>query len=485
MARELIYTPLESVPEPIWNRNLRTVKGRPARLSARPKMLTDNFDIRPCTYKTSRAPGTLYLPLLFPERPSPTPLACLLCAETPFSACTHHKIKFLNYFRIRLHLLVVNRRRRRRPVSSSKARFMYPHRSLISELEDAVRRGSQSTRVETLRRITELFLGANEQLNEEQILVFDQVLAHLITRMESTALIELSERLAPIHNAPIKVVHTLAHDDEIAIAGPVLSMSDRLTTPDLIEIAMAKSQSHLLAISKRSNLSESLTDVLIERGDPNVIRKLAENAGVRFSEKAYAYLVDQPKVDETLLEILGLRLDIPLNIFLRLLERVTEAVRTRLLRLAQQKRDDIKDVLATISNDVIECEEVDLDFDAAERLVSQLQKNGELDEFTLLEFAKKRQYAATVTALATLCAVSIDMMKNMLSDGRKEPLLVSCKAAGVAWPTLRALLQEDLLGKIPSEAELKKLKSEYTRLSQSTAKQLFEFWCEHQTPQNP
>ena len=77
----------------------------------------------------------------------------------------------------------------------------------------------------------------------------------------------------------LPVVHTLAWDDEIAIAGPVLSLSDRLTTPDLIEIALAKSQPHLLAISERSSLSEELTDTLIERGDQEVINKLAENAG--------------------------------------------------------------------------------------------------------------------------------------------------------------------------------------------------------------
>ena len=100
---------------------------------------------------------------------------------------------------------------------------MYHHRSLISELEDAVRRGSQEKRVDTLRRVTNLFLSEKEQLNEEQIQVFDEVLGHLIARMESKALIELSERLAPINNAPINVVNNLARDDEIAIAGPILA----------------------------------------------------------------------------------------------------------------------------------------------------------------------------------------------------------------------------------------------------------------------
>ena len=157
--------------------------------------------------------------------------------------------------------------------------------------------------------------------------MFDEVLSHLIARIESTALIELSERLAPVNNAPNNVVHTLAIDDEIAVAGPVLALSDRLNTQDLVEIAMAKSQSHLLAISKRSNLSASLTDVLVERGNTQVITALAENAGAE-SEKAYAEIIDKSETDETLLEKLGLRIDIHSHIFRRLLERVSEAVRT-------------------------------------------------------------------------------------------------------------------------------------------------------------
>jgi DNA-binding transcriptional regulator YbjK len=73
----------------------------------------------------------------------------------------------------------------------------------------------------------------------------------------------------------------------------------------------------------------------------------------------------------------------------------------------------------------------------------------------------------------------------MLTEGRNEPLLVFCKAAGLSWLTLRALLQDDLLGRAASEDELNKLKSDYIRLSHSTAKKLLEFWCEHQTPQKP
>jgi uncharacterized protein (DUF2336 family) len=360
---------------------------------------------------------------------------------------------------------------------------MYHHKSLISELEDSVRRGSQRKRVESLRRVTDLFLGESEKLNEEQIEVFDEILSHLIARAESKALVELSERLAPVNNAPIKVINTLARDDEIAIAGPILSMSERLTARDLIEIAKAKSQAHLLAISKRSSLSEALTDALVERGDRQVVGRLAENAGARFSEKAYTRLVDQADTDETLLEKLGLRLDIPLHIFRRLLERVTGAVRSRLLAMATpEKRDDIKDLLAGISSDVIEQEPTGNDFESARRLIDLMQKNDELDQVALLEFARTRRFAETVTALATLCSAPVDMIKQMLSDGRNEALLVPCKAAGISWPTLRALLQDDVVGKIVPDDELKKLKLDYLKLSPATAKRVLGFWRTQQAP---
>ena len=368
----------------------------------------------------------------------------------------------------------------KRQMSTSTAQLMN-RGPLISELEDAVRHGSQEKRVRALRGITDLFLGTKERLSEEQIDVFDEVLCHLITRMEARALIELSERLAPINNAPTNAIHTLAVDDEIAIAGPVLTLSDRLTTPDLVEIATAKSQSHLLAISKRSSLNESLTDVLVARGDSHVITSLVENAGAKLSEKAYADLVDKTEADELLLEKLGLRLDIPIHIFRRLLQRVSEAMRARLLAVAsRERRDDITEILASISNDVVEPDDLDSDFSAAKFRVQTMHEKGELDQVALLGFVKARQYAAAVTALATLCSAPVDMLKQMLKDGRNEPLLVPCKAAGVSWPTLRALLQSDVLGRMAPDDELIKFKNDYNKLSYVTATKVLEFWSEQQ-----
>ena len=153
--------------------------------------------------------------------------------------------------------------------------------SVIAELEDAVRSGSSEKRVNTLRQVTNLFLNEGERLSEDQIKVFDDVLCLLTARVETRAKAELGKRLAQVDYAPLEVIQRLALDDEIAVAEDVLVQSRRLTTSTLVEIASTKGQDHLFAISGRADLPAVVTDVIVDRGERRVIRKLAGNTSAR------------------------------------------------------------------------------------------------------------------------------------------------------------------------------------------------------------
>ena len=50
-------------------------------------------------------------------------------------------------------------------------------------------------------------------------------------------------------------------------------------------IAETKSQAHLLAISARRGISEALSDILVERGDREVARSIANNQHAQLSDK--------------------------------------------------------------------------------------------------------------------------------------------------------------------------------------------------------
>jgi len=351
------------------------------------------------------------------------------------------------------------------------------HHSLIIELEDAIKSGSQDKRVETLRRVTDLFLGDADRLNEAQIGVFDDVLVHLIERIETRALAELSARLAPIDNAPTEVIRSLARSEEIVVAAPVLTQSARLTTNDLVEIARTKSQAHLLAISGRAQIEEAVTDQLLSRGDREVAHKLAKNAGARFSQSGFTALVNRSESDDSLAKAIGVRLDLPLPVLRALLSKATEAVRAWLLSHAPPEAGaEIQRTLATVSNAITREAAAPRDFTLAQQQVAAMHERGELNEATTLGFANSQKYEEMVAALSAQCSASIQLVAALVKSERNEGLLVCCKAAGLKWPTVTAILRNRFAHHTVPDDELALARADYLSLSQASAQRTLRFW---------
>ena len=353
---------------------------------------------------------------------------------------------------------------------------MVVHDSLISELEESIRVGSQEKRVETLRKVTDLFLAETERFNDEQITVFDDVLNCLIERVETKALAELSRRLAPIANAPNEVIQKLARDDEISVASPVLMQSTRLTEPNLVEIAKTKGQAHLLAIAGRDHVGMPVTEVLVERGDNTVLNRLATNSGAVFSEASFTTLVERAEKDESLAMMLGRRLDIPLRLFRELLLRATEAVRTKLLALAGDNQAEIQSVLSQISDQMSAENTPPRDYRAASRLVRMLQERGELNQDTVLTFLRANKYEEVVATLAALCGLPLDHVDRSMQAARADAVLIICKAAGFEWATTRAVLKNRLTWKPILPRDLDNAWGDYVKLSKATANRVVRFW---------
>jgi uncharacterized protein (DUF2336 family) len=348
--------------------------------------------------------------------------------------------------------------------------------SLIAELEVAVKDDLLENRINTLRRITDLFLNDADRLSDEQIKVFDDVLCLLIRRIEGKALVELSKRLAPVDNSPIEVIRCLARDDDIEIAGPVLVQSRRLPAGDLIEIAATKSQAHLLAISGRYQLEESVTDVILSRGNEEVVFKLATNSSARFSQTGYDILVKDAEADDKLAETVGLRFDIPPLLLRELLQRATETVRSRILLLAPpETREEIQRVIADTAKTVGDTAIAERDFAAAERLVLAMEKSGKLNESVLLEFVNQHKYEEMTVALARLCSASLKMISGLMVGLRNDALLVPCKAADLKWETAEAILRNRHSNHKISDNIMEIARSDYNRLSVATAQRTLRF----------
>jgi len=348
--------------------------------------------------------------------------------------------------------------------------------NLLGELQNALQHGTVARRVETLRRVTDLFLNGAVDYSDEQIAVFDDVFNCLIQEIETSAKALLATRLAPISKAPPQLIRTLAFDDVIEVAAPVLTQSDRLCDDTLIENARNKSQGHLLAISKRKVLSGAVIDVLVERGNEEVVESAVNNPGAEFSEHGFTTLVSRATGNDNLATCLGMRRSIPRHHYLKLIAKASDSVRARLAAANPQSEDDItsavKEIALRASN---ERGALSPETAAAHELVRLLHADGRLDEEQIATFAEAGKFDETNAAIAMMANVPVSTVENMMIESRSEGMMILAKVTGLSWPTLKLILSmRDTL----SGSDLKNIneyRESYEMLRATTAQQVLRF----------
>lgn len=348
--------------------------------------------------------------------------------------------------------------------------------ALIPELDDIVRRGDPKRRADAARRVGELFLQGVANFHADHIDLFDGVLTSLVPHAEPAARIDFAERLAPLANAPRRLVGHLVCEDDIAIAGPLLRRSPVIDDQVLVDIAKVKSQGHLLAMAERPKLSTALTDVIIRRGDRDVVRCAAGNAGAAFSDDSFAAMVRRAGQDGVLTLRIGCRDDLPTEHLKNLLAGSIDVIRRRLSDIVKPERQaEIKLAMSELEGAVALIE--GRDFAPAQHAILTLHRAGRLNEAAVLGFAKAFNYEECVAALAAMTAVKIVTLDRLISGDRYDPILIASKTLSFEWPTVRALILMRLgPNRVPSPADIEGARVNFARLMPSTAQRVVDFW---------
>ncbi|MBM7481362.1 uncharacterized protein (DUF2336 family) [Bradyrhizobium sp. GM2.2] len=346
--------------------------------------------------------------------------------------------------------------------------------NLLEELQTALSHGTVAHRVETLRRVTDLFVGNASDYSDDHVRVFDDVFQCLIEQIETSAKALLADRLAPIAAAPPKIIRTLALDEVIEVSGPVLSKSERLDEEILIEIARTRGQAHLKAISLRRVLSEALTDVLVTRGDEDVVQSTVSNPGAQLSEGSLADLVTRAERDDDLASCIGLRPDLPRHHYLKLVAKASLAVRRKLEAAHPEFADDVSSVVQEAAQR-IRAASMTRQTERARALVKSLHEDGRLTELQVATFAEQGKFDETNAGLAALAGVAVETAETMMIESRIEGVMILAKVAAMQWSSVRAIiaLREKLSG--GSQTDMLTLRDAYEALRSSTAQQVLRF----------
>ena len=345
--------------------------------------------------------------------------------------------------------------------------------NLISDLENAVATRSVETGT-ILRRVTDLFLVNAGHYSADQLELYDGILKVLIAAVEVSARMELAQRLAPVDGAPPDTIRTLALDDAIEVAEPVLSQSSALDDETLTHCITIKGQEHLLAIATRNKLSQTVSDQLVTKGNIEVLRTLASNPGAAISDLGFGILVKKSTDDDWLSERVARRIDIPEHHLRELISKASEIVRQRLIADNPELAETIKDILpdsASVAGH--RTPGLSKDYRTAELVI----KSQPLNEAAVNEFAKAKKLEEVIVSISHLSGLSAIEIERLFMNTWSSPVAVILKAIGFHLTTVDAIYRSRLPSGEVIRDDLVQIKAEFIALRRPTAERIMRFYC--------
>ena len=344
--------------------------------------------------------------------------------------------------------------------------------NLVSDLESAIATGSHKTGA-MLHRITDLFLIHAGHYSPDQLSLYDDLLVALVEKVEVAARAVLANRLAPIDSAPCNTIRSLALDDAIEVAEPILALSNAIDDKTLAECIAIKGQEHLLAIATRNKLSEMVSDQLVIKGDKQVLGTLANNPGAMISDKGFGLLVQRSVADDWLSECIAMRKDIPDHHFRELVSKASTIVRQRLMRDSPELVEIIDAVLPnSAAPAAIKSSGSAIDYRTAELFV----KSRKLTDAIVCEFAKDKKVEEVIVSVSQLSGLSRTEIERLIVGTWSSPLAIIFKAIGLRLATVDAIYRSRQSDGEAIHSDGIKVKAEFIAVSRPTAERIMRFF---------
>jgi hypothetical protein len=168
---------------------------------------------------------------------------------------------------------------------------------------------SSDARRRLLHAVTDLFFYDPEPTGMSKH-HYGEIALRALPHLDAEARQGYADEVAAEPNLPRSVANALAGDPESEVARLVLRLSPVLTDRDLAAIALNQSQEHLTAIAERVRLSESITDILVERGNSGVLKTVGGNEGAEFSEEGFDRLLERGRDEPAIPRTVAVRSDL-------------------------------------------------------------------------------------------------------------------------------------------------------------------------------
>lgn len=344
----------------------------------------------------------------------------------------------------------------------------------LESLARLTKENSDEGRQKLLREVTDMFMESSDTLNEREISYFGEIMTGLVGQVETMVRQHLSETISSVSNAPHDLILSLAND-ELDVAFSVLQNSEVLQDNDLVEIAEKRSQEHLNAIARRAAVDESITDVLVKKGNETVLGTLAGNNGAQFSRGGMETIVERAKDNDHLELSLVKRKDIPSDLAQDVFWRVSTAMREKILSASEKLDESQVDELFQKAEEWFAEQKGKGTLNPAEKFIVRKEKMDQLDEGLLLAQARQDKLPEFIAGLGRLANINTDIVRQAVFDPESEKLAIICKAAEIDFDVFGEFIYCINLNAETEEKDMEALLGVYKRFDTKTAQRTLRF----------
>jgi len=274
---------------------------------------------------------------------------------------------------------------------------------------------TSDSRADITNKIAASYSG--EVLNDSEKKIAEQIFRLLVRDTEIKIRSSLAENLKSSTIIPRDIIMSMAQDvAEVSL--PILKYSEVLNDDDLLDIIRSSGENaKYTAIAQRSNVSEVVSDTLVEKGDDMVVGELLNNNGAKITENLFSNIIERHKENSDVMAAMTSRSQLPISVVEKLVSVVTSNIADTLKQKYQITSTHIqKEVEKTRENETLDLVRAARSHNDVDKLIGQLQTNDKLSPSMILSALCQGNFDFFESSLAKLSNIPVENARTLIAD---------------------------------------------------------------------
>ena len=307
-----------------------------------------------------------------------------------------------------------------------------------SDVAELLSDPSVAKRAETARKIAADFDRGS--LTDAEKGLAEEIFRLMVKDAEVRVREALANNLKSNPLVPRDVAVSLAKDVN-SVALPILESSEVLTDEDLVEIISQHDTDKQSVIAGRPNVSETVSEAIVETQNEEVVKRLVSNPGAEISEGSLGKVVETLGDRDSIQDAMVRRPRLPVTVSERLVTLVSENMRAQIEVKLDLAPAAMADLVMQIRERAVLSLSIESGGDELVQLVTQLRKKKRLTPSIIIRSLCVGDLAFFETAIGELAGISAANARELIHDDGGLGLRAVSERAGIArkyFPAIRA-----------------------------------------------